>query len=151
MEKCFEIAHTSGYLKETEEECMKMVLLMGLAFLLCTGNVCATEKEFHLLDANKNGTIDKDEFHRAATAKFHLYDKNKDGYIDHNELNPYGDPDIAREFELMDTNKDKKLDIKEFTDAAQKRFEFFDLNKNGRMELEEFFSPRAYPLLRIYF
>jgi len=130
---------------------MKMFLIACLFILSPLWTLHAMDDDFHLMDANKNGTIDKEEFTRTVTKKFFFYDKNKDGYIDHNELNPHGDPDIAREFDLVDINKDKKVDLKEFTDSATKRFEFFDLNKNGHLEREEFFSPRAYPLLRFYF
>jgi Ca2+-binding EF-hand superfamily protein len=130
---------------------MKIFFIISLILVTFIWNVCATDDDFHLLDANKNGIVDKEELTKAVTKKFFLYDKNKDGFIDHNELNPHGDPDIAREFDLMDINKDKKVGLKEFTDSATKRFEFFDLNKNGHLEREEFFSPRAHPLLRLYF
>lgn len=130
---------------------MKIVFVICLIFVTFIWNVHAMENDFYLMDTDKSDTIDTEEFKASVTKKFFFYDKNKDGYIDHNELNPHGDPDIAMEFELMDINKDKKVDIKEFTDAATKRFKFFDLNKNGQLEREEFFSPRAYPLLRIYF
>jgi Ca2+-binding EF-hand superfamily protein len=42
------------------------------------------------------------------------------------------------EFENIDTNRDGKIDLKEFTDAASQKFKQYDKNNDGCLDREEF-------------
>lgn len=57
----------------------------------------------------------------------------------------------GKDFENIDTNKDGKVDLKEFTDAGTERFKLFDKNQDGYLNNKEFYSKRAYPILKFYF
>jgi Ca2+-binding EF-hand superfamily protein len=57
----------------------------------------------------------------------------------------------GKDFENIDTNKDGKVGLKEFTDAGTERFKLFDKNQDGYLNNQEFYSKQAYPILKFYF
>jgi Ca2+-binding EF-hand superfamily protein len=44
----------------------------------------------------------------------------------------------GKDFENIDTNRDGKIDLKEFTDAASQKFKQYDKNNDGCLDREEF-------------
>eukprot|EP00658_Telonema_sp_P-2_P076460 TRINITY_DN6697_c0_g1_i5.p2 TRINITY_DN6697_c0_g1~~TRINITY_DN6697_c0_g1_i5.p2 ORF type:complete len:132 (+),score=42.17 TRINITY_DN6697_c0_g1_i5:141-536(+) len=92
--------------------------------------VTAADREFGLVDTNKDEGISRSEFENAygpeSGAEFDRVDTNKDGSISKSEyVAAYGEdgrPDLGvtaadREFGLVDTNKDESISRSEFENA----------------------------------
>ena len=96
------------------------------------------ENTIESIDTNKDGRIDHQEFTEAVSRTFRMHDKSGDGHLDREELTASKVADPDRWFTEMDTNRDGKIDHKEFTGAATKRFTVSDLDRDGYLNRSEF-------------
>ena len=92
-------------------------------------------------DANKDGTITKDELRASQQNRFKAIDTNNDGVIGVEEVQQR----MARRMEKrakrmtrrFDANRDGKVTEEEFLAAADKRLYVMDLNDDGQITKDE--------------
>lgn len=96
-----------------------------------------------VVDTNKNGLIEKEEFRVAADAFFNKFDKNSNGILEENELpsKPLGNqkplpPQEVPPFLFLERGA-KNLTRDEFNEKANQRFTDTDKNDDGGIDREE--------------
>lgn len=130
---------------------MKKIFLIALLTFVFTGFVYATDVDFDRLDTDKSGTLSRQEFIDAATNKFKAYDANSDNVLTKEEFGKMAGKNSGGLFKKIDTDSNRKIDLKEFQEAAGKAFDRFDPGQRGSISKEEFNAKRAYPQLKVYF
>ena len=92
---------------------------------------------FKSMDANKDGTVTKQEYLDHHAKKFDAMDKNKDGKITADEMptKNKGKPNAL--FDEMDVNKDGTVTKQEYLDYYAKKFDASDKNKDGKLTTDE--------------
>jgi Ca2+-binding EF-hand superfamily protein len=89
-----------------------------------------------LTDRNKDGRIDREEYHQRMTEVFFFADVDKNGYVTYAELvavTPV-DPEV---FKRADRDGDGKLSHYEFLYIVHRDFDAADQNQDGVIDLQE--------------
>lgn len=120
---------------------MKKILMALCMILMVSFGADAEDDAFSRADADRNGRIDRQEFDQAVEKKFRSYDLNNDSVLDLSEIRDvqqrHGGADVTGEFEAMDADRNGRVDLKEFKDAASKRFREYDRNADGCLDRPE--------------
>ena len=90
-------------------------------------------KAFKASDMNKDGHIDREEYHRRMMDLYFFVDEDKNGVIVIGELKKVSPGD----FNAADRNKDGKLSSDEFTNSYFLDFRAADTNSDGKLSAEE--------------
>jgi hypothetical protein len=85
-------------------------------------------------DTNKDGNIDREEFHRRQVEVFYHADKDKNGSLSEAEFTAI---DAKTPFTVLDKNADGKISMNEFTDYRAEQFDDADANSDGLLSLQE--------------
>jgi Ca2+-binding EF-hand superfamily protein len=89
-----------------------------------------------LSDKNKDGRIDREEFHQRTIEVFFFADADKDGYLTVGEIEAV--VSIAPEaFKRADRDGNGKLSLYEFTYAMHRDFDAADRNADGVIDMAE--------------
>ena len=89
--------------------------------------------DFKASDMNKDGQIDREEYHRRMMDLYFLVDRDKNGVIVIEELKKVSPGD----FNAADRNKDGKLSADEYTNSRFLDFRAADTNNDGKLSAEE--------------
>jgi len=109
-----------------------------------------TMEMMHMIDANKDGKVSKDEWVAYQTRLFMALDKNGDGFLEVEEF--YGNPKAvdfatggyARALETkqmlgkIDANGDGKVSREEFMNFQMKVWDMMDTNKKQELGVADF-------------
>ena len=88
-------------------------------------------------DTNRDGRVDRIEFHQWTTEAFFFIDANKDGFLTADEILaaiPGADP---QKIKAADRNGDGKIDIYEYHNALSRDFDAADTNGDGVLDALE--------------
>lgn len=85
-------------------------------------------------DTNKDGSVDRREFHVRMVEVFYHSDTNKDGVLDMAELQAIQEQMISAP---ADDDGDRKLNLSEYVDYRFEGFHAADKNSNGLLSVEE--------------
>ena len=119
-------------------------LLTGVAPVLLTGATVARAAEepnydptaaFAEVDVNRDGYVDREEFHRRQVDVFFHGDTDKDGYMSMDEVRAA--VVFPEDFENADKNDDDRIALYEFIAVRFYQFDDVDTDKDGRLSLEE--------------
>ena len=106
-----------------------------------TAQPTVSRQIFSDADADRDGYVDLNEFHRDIAASFVLLDHDRDGYITREEISSI--PDKARVKLLLralvaaDRDGDGRLSFKEVITARMAYFDQADTNHDDRISLDE--------------
>jgi Ca2+-binding EF-hand superfamily protein len=89
-----------------------------------------------LTDRNKDGRIDREEFHQRMTEVFFFADVDKNGHVTYAELAAVTAVD-AGVFKRADRDGDGKLSHYEFLYVVHRDFDAADQNQDGVIDLQE--------------
>jgi Ca2+-binding EF-hand superfamily protein len=89
-----------------------------------------------LADKNKDGRIDREEFHQRMVEVFFFADVDKDGQLTYVELTAVEQVD-PEAFKRADRGGNGKLSLYEFMYAMHRDFEAADKNGDGVIDMEE--------------
>lgn len=110
-------------------------LAVGASPALCadTMNAAAT---MTLVDRNRDGRIDREEYHQRMTEVFYFADLDKDGKVTHAELTTVTvvDPEAFRK---ADRDGDGKHSVYEFLYIVHRDFDAADKNQDGVIDMQE--------------
>lgn len=99
------------------------------------------------MDANKDGTITKEEFSAARAEMFAKRDRNADGYLDANDVGKRarrrGGERMAEARERLDTDNDGRISKDEFVNADSPIFAAADKDANGVLDAQELADAKA--------
>ena len=89
-----------------------------------------------LVDRNKDGRIDREEYHQRMTEVFYFADVDKDGKVTYAELAVVTavDPEA---FKKADRDGDGKLSLYEFLYIVHRDFDAADRNQDGTIDMQE--------------
>ena len=92
-------------------------------------------------DANRDGYVDLNEFHRDIAASFVLLDHDRDGYITREEIDSIPEKSriklLLRALKAADRDGDGRLSFKEVIEARMAYFGQADTNRDDRISLDE--------------
>jgi Ca2+-binding EF-hand superfamily protein len=121
------------------------LLLMAMG-LFAAGTVAAADKPppvtdrrsaIEAADRNKDGRIDRIEYHQRVVEAFFVIDADRDGYLTLGEIQKrVRDADPVR-VKAADTNGDGKLSLDEAQRAMAQDFDAFDKNADGALDRAE--------------
>ena len=124
---------------------MKTIQMVGLA-LMCALMVNITpvagaerldaNATMALVDKNKDGRIDREEFHLRMTEVFFFADLDKDGQLTFVELVAVATAD-PEAFKRGDRDGNGKLSLYEFMYVIHRDFDAADKNQDGVIDLQE--------------
>jgi Ca2+-binding EF-hand superfamily protein len=86
-------------------------------------------------DENKDGRIDREEFHHRVVEIFYFADVDKDGYLTREEV--IAGTVFPEDFANADTNGDGRIDLYEFAKVRFATFDKVDTNHDGVLSVEE--------------
>lgn len=89
-----------------------------------------------LVDRNKDGRIDREEYHQRMTEVFFFADVDKDGVVTYSELAAVTTVDPGA-FKKADRNGDGKLLLYEFLYIVHRDFDAADKNQDGVIDTQE--------------
>jgi Ca2+-binding EF-hand superfamily protein len=92
-----------------------------------------SQDRFTQADKNRDGKIDREEFHQAAVESFYFRDKGKKGYLVIGEL-PESSPEA---FRAANRKSDGRLTLEEYVNALFIDFDRADTGKDGGLTFEE--------------
>lgn len=95
-------------------------------------------------DRNKDGRIDRVEYHERMVDAFFIIDANRDGYLTLDEIQKRVRGADPVRIKAADTNGDGKLSLDELQRAVAQDFDASDKNADGaleRQEVKEYFAP----------
>jgi Ca2+-binding EF-hand superfamily protein len=84
-------------------------------------------------DKNRDGKIDREEFHQAAVESFYFRDKSRKGYLLIEELKE-ASPEA---FKAANRKRDGRLTLQEYVNALFVDFDKADTDKDGGLTFEE--------------
>jgi hypothetical protein len=121
--------------------------LAAMALMVAGTSVCAqgmpsvSRQIFSEADANRDGFVSLDEFHKDVVKSFGSLDFDRDGFITLSELEGLSGPEQAkvlrRLMRRVDTDGDGKLSFREVVVARMKYFDEADTNRDDQISLEE--------------
>ena len=91
------------------------------------------KERFAGADKNRDGKIDREEFHRAAVEGFYFRDKGRKGYLLTEELRE-ASPEA---FKAANRKRDGRLTLQEYVNALFIDFDKADTDKDGSLTFEE--------------
>ena len=124
-------------------------ILSVLAMLACltvsasaqTAQPTVSKQIFSDADADRDGYVDLNEFHRDIAASFVLLDHDRDGYITREEISSIPDKArvrlLLRALNAADRDGDGRLSFKEVITARMAYFDQADTNHDDRISLDE--------------
>jgi Ca2+-binding EF-hand superfamily protein len=150
-------------LKEIKMTSIKKLVLGGIAFsagaLLASQAMArtpagATDKEFAMMDANKDGKISAAEHAAGARAMFEKMDADKDGKVTAVEMAAAhkavtgraakkSDMSAADKIKVVDSNGDGILTADEHAKASESMFAKMDTDKDGFLSKQEMAAGHA--------
>jgi Ca2+-binding EF-hand superfamily protein len=115
-----------------------VVLLMGGAVLAGQGLAQTVANpscrgDFETADRNRDGRLDREEFHQRAVEQFFLLDKGRKGHLLVGEVVGVS----SETFKAANLTGDGKLTLQEFVNARFVDFVAADRNQDGVLTLEE--------------
>ena len=131
---------------------MRIWIVGAIAAFLLAGAAFAAVTDFGGLDRDGNGSLDQAEIGDAASEILKTFDRNGDGFLDRSEFETAGG--TSSRFELLDKDKNGRIDVDEFRSAAIERFRQIDTDRDGRVDAREWGKlqrPIQNPLLFFYF
>jgi Ca2+-binding EF-hand superfamily protein len=92
-----------------------------------------------MMDADRNGTVSKDEFLQYMSQTFDRRDVNKSGQLERNELSTSKRTAAAAQQLLRRVDKDAngRVSKSEFMQDMSRTFDRLDVNKSGQLEPKE--------------
>jgi Ca2+-binding EF-hand superfamily protein len=87
-------------------------------------------------DKNKDGRIDREEYHQRMTEVFFFIDADKDGNLTMTEIEAAGKVD-PEHFMASDRDGDQSLSLREYLNALNNDFDAADKDKDGTLDMEE--------------
>ncbi len=103
--------------------------VLGL-LLAVPGTAVAQGGALGAADTNRDGSVDRREFHQRMVDVFYLHDSNRDGRLTPDELPGVDSGAFAR----SDVNRDGGLQLAEFLDARARDFSRADRNGDGSLD-----------------
>jgi Ca2+-binding EF-hand superfamily protein len=91
------------------------------------------QERFTQADKNRDGTIDRGEYHQAVVESFYFRDKGKKGYLLAEELRE-ASPEA---FRAADRKSDGRLTLDEYVNALFIDFDKADTDRDGALTFEE--------------
>jgi Ca2+-binding EF-hand superfamily protein len=91
------------------------------------------KERFAKADKNRDGKIDREEFHQAAVESFYFRDKGRKGFLLVEELRE-ASPEA---FKAANRKGDGRLSLEEYVNALFIDFDKADVNKDGSLTFEE--------------
>jgi hypothetical protein len=114
-----------------------LVLLAGALLagqgLAQTGTNPSCAADFATADRNKDGRLDREEFHQRVVEQFFLLDKGRKGHLLVAEVVAVS----GESFKAADRSGDGKLTLQEFVNARFVDFVVADRDQDGTLTLEE--------------
>ena len=89
-----------------------------------------------MADKNRDGRLDREEYHQRMTEVFFFIDTDKDGNLTLTEIGAAGEIDPER-FNAADRNGDQTLSLDEYLNALHQDFDAADKNQDGTLDMEE--------------
>jgi Ca2+-binding EF-hand superfamily protein len=120
---------------------MRLCSLVVASLVILGGSVMAqtppsteeVNRAFEETDQNRDGRVDREEFHRRTVEVFYFLDVNRDGFLEITEV-----ANIRTEsFRGADRDGDGKLSLQEYLNARFKDFEAADATGDGGVTREE--------------
>ncbi|MEI6548320.1 MAG: EF-hand domain-containing protein [Burkholderiales bacterium] len=109
-----------------------------------TAQPTVSKQIFSDADADRDGYVDLNEFHRDISASFVLLDHDHDGYITREEIGSIPDKArvklLLRALNATDRDGDGRLSFKEVITARMAYFDQADTNHDDRISLDEALS-----------
>lgn len=106
-----------------------------------TAQPTVSKQIFSDADADRDGYVDLNEFHRDISASFVLLDHDRDGYITREEIGSIPDKArvklLLRALNAADRDGDWRLSFKEVITARMAYFDQADTNRDDRISLDE--------------
>jgi Ca2+-binding EF-hand superfamily protein len=93
-----------------------------------------TDRAFAETDRNRDGRIDREEFHRRTVEVFYFLDTNRDGFLVVEEIRTTV---TLEAFRAADPNGDGQLSLQEYLNARFRDFAVIDANGDGVITREE--------------
>lgn len=111
-------------------------LCLAAPFAAVPSAADSVKDHFTATDANRDGTVERNEYRRRMVDVFYLADDNKDGIVVIEELREQETvgPDA---FAAADKNGDGKLSMQEFIEYRMVDFQKADSNGDGKLTVEE--------------
>ncbi|MBV9139034.1 MAG: EF-hand domain-containing protein [Hyphomicrobiales bacterium] len=128
--------------------CFALSGLLFLSFLsapLCDPAMAAS-RAMHILDTDKDGTIDTNEANAAASALFDQLDRDRDGTLTMRELHGRLN---SHEFKMADTDHDGTLSKDEYLALVADLFKRADHDGEGTLDEHELRSPAGRKLQKL--
>jgi hypothetical protein len=124
-----------------------LVLAAFIVLAIPVSSPCfAASRAMHILDTNKDGTVDLIEANAAATALFDQLDRDKDGTLDLKELR--GRLNL-HELKIADPDNDGTLTKEEYLALVAKLFRAADHNGDGKLDEQELRAPAGRRLQKL--
>ncbi len=109
------------------------VVLLGSSARAQTATPADLQARFKQVDKNRDGRIDREEFHQAVVEAFYFLDKTRKGYLVLEDM-----PGLTLAvFRAADKNGDGKLSLQEFVNARFLDFEAADTDHDGTLTYAE--------------
>ena len=124
---------------------MKTIFLISLAFMCALmlniypaagAERMDANSTMTLVDKNKDGRIDREEFHQRMTEVFFFADVDKDGQLTYAELVTVDNTDPVA-FKRADRDGNGKLSLYEFMYVIHRDFDAADRNGDGVIDMQE--------------
>jgi hypothetical protein len=109
------------------------VLATGDAVHAQTRAPVGCQADFATADRNRDGRLDREEFHQRTVEQFFLVDRSRRGYLLVAEVVGITD----ETFRKTDVNRDGRLSLQEFVNARYVDFLAADRNQDGSLSFEE--------------
>ncbi len=114
-------------------------VLLALAASPAFGDEAPKKQDPHAAfaetDENKDGRIDREEFHHRVVEIFYFGDRDKDGYLTQEEL--VAAVVFPEDFKDADANGDGRISLYEFAKVRFASFDKVDADHDGVLSVEE--------------